>query len=307
MTEIIFGLLCGIGTFLFAIYIIDSAFDNEIKLPEKVEKIVNKPLLALLAGMISAAITQSSSAINSILATLRDKDCIKEKITWFAIAGSNVGTTVTAYLAVIQNASIGSFFSCVIFFSTFLLMLTKKSLLKRIAIFLSGFSLIFISFYLIKKGIPEIVSLLNMDFLIAENPAVPFFFSLILTAICQSSALVSVIIVTLAKLNVLTLTNAIFMIMAANLGTCVTIFLVSIGKSKRSLRVAIFNLLFNLIPVAIFVFMFYTGMLNWFILLNVSMDTKIALFHTLFNVSACLMICPFIGWYADKKKLVTVQ
>ena len=97
------------------------------------------------------------------------------------------------------------------------------------------------------------------------------------------------------------------MIMAANLGTCVTIFLVSIGKSKRSLRVAIFNLLFNLIPVAIFVFMFYAGMLNWFILLNVSMDTKIALFHTLFNVSACLMICPFIGWYADKKKLVTVQ
>ena len=302
MVNLLLKFLSGVGVFLFAIYTIDNAFGNEIKVSSKTEKYIAKPAVSFGLGLISAAITQSSSAINSILTTLRDKDRVKEKATWFAVAGSNVGTTATAYLAVMQNASIGAFFACLVFFSTLSMMLIKDDKIKRAAMLVSGFSLIFVSFSIIGKTVPELVNILNLDFLTAKNPFIPFFISLFLTALCQSSSLISVIIISFAKLNVLSLTNAIFMIMAANIGTCSTIFLVSIGKSKKSFRVAAFNFIFNVVPTAVFILMYYTKMLNWFFVLNVAMDTKIAMFHTIFNLGACIMICPFIGWMSPDGK-----
>lgn len=298
MVNLIFKFLSGVGVFLFGIYTIDNAFGDAIKVPPKIEKYIAKPAVSFALGLVSAAVTQSSSAINSILTTLRDKERIKEKATLFAVAGSNVGTTSTAYLAVMQNASLGAFFACLIFFSTMALMLIKDEKIKRAGFLVGGFSLIFVSFSIIGKTVPELVNILNLDFLTAQNPFIPFFISLFLTALCQSSSLISVIIISFAKLNVLSLSNAIFMIMAANIGTCSTIFLVSVGKSRKSFRVALFNFLFNLIPTAVFILMYYSKLLNWFFVINVALDTKIALFHTIFNIGACIMICPFIGWFS---------
>lgn len=300
MLKLILTFVSGVGLFLFGIYTIDKCFDKNYSLSPKTEKLFGKPFFSFVCGVFSAAITQSSSAINSVLTALRDKEKISEKTTFFAIAGSNIGTTATAYLALMQNVSVGAIFSSLVFFSVLFLMLTKKEKSKKYALAVSGFSVIFISFSIIKNAVPELVKNIRPDFLFSPNPFVPFFVCLILTALCQSSSLVSVLIISFAKINALTLPNALFMIMAANIGTCSTIFLVSLGKTKKSVRVATFNFIFNLIPAIFFIVAYYSRMLDFFLGLNVAMDTKIALFHTLFNVAACILVCPFIGWFIDE-------
>ncbi len=307
MINLILIFLSGIGLFLFAIYTIDKSFEHTRALSPSVEKLFAKPCFSFAFGILSAALTQSSSAINSILTTLRDKDKIEEKSTLYAIAGSNIGTTATAFLAVMQNVSVNAFFSSVIFAATLFLVLVKQDKKKKYALLLCGFSMIFISFSIIKHTVPELVRYLNLGFLTSPYPIIPFVVCLILTALCQSSSLVSVLIISFAKINALSLTNALFMIMAANIGTCSTVFLVSVGKSKKSVRVAVFNLLFNVIPALFFIVAYYSRMLDSFLQLNVAIDTKIAIFHTLFNVVACLLVCPFIGWFTDENEKYEAQ
>jgi phosphate:Na+ symporter len=291
--------LSGIGVFLFAVFIIDKTADG-MQMPARAGKYLKIPAVSFSCGLLSAALTQSSSAVNSIIAALRDKDGLDEKTCYFAVAGSNIGTTVTAYLAAMQNVTLSAFFSCIVFFATLCAMIFKNKNVEKAAVAASGFSIIFVSFSIIGRTVPEMVKLLDMGFLDAQNPFIPFGISLLLTAVCQSSALVSVIVIAFANLGLLPAVNAFFMIMAANLGTCSTVFLVSIGKSKKSLKVAFFNLIFNLAGVLLFTIFYYTGMLNWFLYINVAVDTKIALFNTMFNAVCCFAVCPFIKFFTEK-------
>lgn len=301
MSTIIFEFLSGVGVFLFAIHSIDNCVETGTKLPTKINKYIKIPIISWLLGIFSATLTQSSSAINSIISGLRDKELIEEKTSFFAVAGSNIGTTITAYFAVMQNVSLASFCSSLIFFATLILLLIKNKSLIKISTIIVGFSLIFISFGLISKSIPNIVQLLDLSFLTNINPFIPFIVSLVITAICQSSSLITVIIVTFSKLNILPLTNALFMIMATNIGTCSTVFLSAIGKSKKGLKVAIFNLAFNLIGFLVIITLYNFNVLKHFYSINVSDDTKIAIFHTLFNIISCMTICPFLSIYYKRK------
>ena len=297
MLETILKFITGVGLFLFAIFFIDNNVEKNEKLSLLVKKYTKNPLFTLLFGTLTAAITQSSSAVNGIVAGLRDKDVLEEKTSYLLVAGSNVGTTITAYFAVFQNVAMATVFSSIIFFATISMMLFKKYNVAKIAKFLIGFSLIFISFEFIGASIPDIVKIMNLDILTHTNPMIPFLVCLIVTAICQSSSLVSIIIISFAQLGVLTLDNAIFMIMAANVGTCSTVFIIALGKTKKGLKVAVFNLVLNVIGTLVCFALYYSNMLYWFFRLSVSTDTKIALFHTIFNLLCCVVVCPFLDGY----------
>ena len=306
MTTVISGFLSGIGVFIFAIYLLNNSLsETEFRFSEKTEKRINNRIFAFSAGIVSSMATQSSSAINSIAVQLSDKKIIRDDAAYFVVMGTNIGTTATAYIAILSTLKISELFVSLIFLSSISLMAIKNKKIKLPALWISVFSLIFVGLKIISHSIPALMNFIDYRLFIDKSPLFLLIISTLITAICQSSSLVSVVVVTLSGLGAVTIDGAIFMIIGANVGTCSTAMLAAIGKSKEGVNVALFNLIFNILGLIVHVFAYYTGLLNWFINLNVAPDTKIALYHTFFNVSSVLFTVPFvkeIGFLLNIKK-----
>ena len=295
MTTVISGFLSGIGVFIFAIYLLNNSLsETEFRFSEKTEKRINNRIFAFSAGIVSSMATQSSSAINSIAVQLSDKKIIRDDAAYFVVMGTNIGTTATAYIAILSTLKISELFVSLIFLSSISLMAIKNKKIKLPALWISVFSLIFVGLKIISHSIPALMNFIDYRLFIDKSPLFLLIISTLITAICQSSSLVSVVVVTLSGLGAVTIDGAIFMIIGANVGTCSTAMLAAIGKSKEGVNVALFNLIFNILGLIVHVFAYYTGLLNWFINLNVAPDTKIALYHTFFNVSSVLFTVPFV-------------
>ncbi len=295
MTTIISGFLSGIGVFIFAIYLLNTSLsETDFRISEKTEKRINNPFFGFFAGIFSSMLTQSSSAVNSVAVQLSDKKIIKDESAYFVVMGTNIGTTVTAYIAILSTLKISEIFISLIFFSSIGLMAIKNKKLRLPATWISVFSMIFIGLKIISQTIPSLTELIGYEIFIDKNPIYLLIISTLITALCQSSSLVSVVVVTLSGLGAVSIEGAIFMIIGANVGTCSTAMLAAVGKSKDGVNVAMFNLVFNILGLIVHVFAYYTGLLNWFIDLNVAPDTKIALYHTFFNVSSVLFAFPFV-------------
>ncbi len=91
-----------------------------------------------------------------------------------------------------------------------------------------------------------------------SNPFIGLFTGIIVTSIVQSSSATTSIVVSLGQSSLIPLSNAIPIIMGANIGTSVTNLLVSLGyvtrktEFRRALGGAVVHDLFNLIAVIIF-------------------------------------------------------
>lgn len=295
MFTLICELISGIGVFIFALFLLNSTLnDNIIKIPASVKKRVNNPFFSFFGGLSLAILTQSSSAINSAAVQFSDKNLLDNKSAYFVVMGTNIGTTITAYIALLSNLNISSVFASLIFITSIILMIAKDKKIKYTALFISYFSLIFVGLRIISGTVPAFGDKISTAFTMIKSPITVLLLSILITAICQSSSLVSVIVVTLTAMSAIPLKYAMFMIIGANVGTCSTALLVSLGKSKKATYVALFNLIFNFVGLVVHVFLLYTGSLDWFINLNVAKDTKIALYHTFFNMSTALIILPFV-------------
>lgn len=294
MIKLISTLIGGVGVFVFSVYLINKAMSEELLgKSDKIVKLTDTPLKALLVGLVSSALTQSSSAINGIAVQLADKNLLTKNNRYYLVMGTNVGTTVTAYLAVLGYIDAATFFLLLMPIAAIILAISKNDRVVRRAFFVCSFLMIFIGINIISGVVPNIISKIDVTPFTDGNKLKLLCLSTLVTAVCQSSSVISLIIVMLGHAGAVSIDNALFLIMGANIGTCATAFLAAIGKSKKGKDVAIFNLLFNVGGVAVFSFAYATRLLNSFIDLSVSTDTKIALFHTLFNVVSIIFTIPF--------------
>ena len=286
---------CGIGIFFFALILLNNAIG---KSPDRLKNALSKRLgngyFECFLGFLSSALTQSSTAVNSILVSLTDTGVVKRKSSYFLIMGTNIGTTLTAFFAVIAKINISQLIICIPFFSSLLIMLINKEKIKPVLHYISIVSLIFAGLYIVNTTVAYFLERFDIARLKSSSNMFLFLLATISTALCQSSALISVLTVTLSGYGMLTFEGAMFMIMGANLGTCGTALLSSLGKNKDAKMVAWFNIILNVVGILLHMFLYYTHLLSWLEKLNVALDTKIALFHAFFNVATTLFVFPFV-------------
>ena len=286
---------CGIGIFFFALILLNNAIG---KSPDRLKNALSKRLgngyFECFLGFLSSALTQSSTAVNSILVSLTDTGVVKRKSSYFLIMGTNIGTTLTAFFAVIAKINISQLIICIPFFSSLLIMLINKEKIKPVLHYISIVSLIFAGLYIVNTTVAYFLERFDIARLKSSSNMFLFLLATISTALCQSSALISVLTVTLSGYGMLTFEGAMFMIMGANLGTCGTALLSSLGKNKDAKMVAWFNIILNVVGILLHMFLYYTHLFSWLEKLNVALDTKIALFHAFFNVATTLFVFPFV-------------
>jgi len=102
--------------------------------------------------------------------------------------------------------------------------------------------------------------------------------------------------------GVLPLNLALFIILGANIGTCVTALLASVGANANSKRVALIHFTFNAIGTAMFaviLLIFKSPFVNLLISIfpgsdPMSLQMRVSLFHVIFNLSTTLILLPFV-------------
>jgi phosphate:Na+ symporter len=129
-----------------------------------------------------------------------------------------------------------------------------------------------------------------------ENPFFGIVIGALFTALVQSSSATTGVVIVLAQQGFLTLEAGIPLVFGANIGTCITAGLASIGTSREAKRVAMAHVLFKLAGVLLFVF-WIPGFADLIRMLAERFDSgtarQIANAHTIFNVALALIFLPF--------------
>ena len=313
MTAYIFKvitLLGGLALFLFGMDIMGKALERQAggKLQTILAKMSSNVFKGFWLGLGVTAVIQSSSATTVMVVGFVNSGIMTLKQAVGVIMGSNIGTTVTAWILSLSGLEGDSF----------LIKLFKPSTLAPligiigVTLYMGknekrkGIGTICLGFMALMTGMDIMGD--SMEFLESEpwfaqlmisfsNPIVGILFGAGLTAIIQSSSASVGILQGLCGTGVVTFGAAIPIILGQNIGTCITAIMGAIGANRNARRTAMVHLLFNVVGVTIFVVAFYgLGLfIDWKFLDNTAAAWDIAVIHTCFNVAATCVLMPMNG------------
>ncbi len=305
----IIGLLGGVAFFLYGMNIMSSGLEKMTGggLERALGKMTSNPFKGLALGAGITIAIQSSSALTVMLVGLVNSGVMQFQQTASIIMGSNIGTTLTAWLLSLVGLDGGNIFIKLLkpssfapiaaFIGILMIMSSKKQKTKDIGMILVGFSVLMTGMSLMSDAMKPLTELENFDQFLSvfKNPILAVLISTAFTGIIQSSAASVGILITLAGSGNITFGMAIPIILGQNIGTCVTSLISSIGVNKNAKRVAALHISFNIIGTIIYLIAYYIIDLIFrapFLDAPIN-ELGIAIFHSVFNVSVTIILLPF--------------
>ena len=302
-------LLGGLAIFLYGMSVMSQGLEKMAgsKLESILRGMTSNKVKALLLGLGVTAVIQSSSAVTVMLVGLVNSGIMQLTQTVGVIMGTNIGTTVTAWILSLVGIESENFFVNLLKPATFspiialigvlLIMVAKSNRKKDIGTVMIGFALLMYGMEFMSdameplKDMPEFTSIMTAF----NNPLFGLATGLIVTAIIQSSSASVGILQALSLTSGLSYAMVIPIIMGQNIGTCVTSVISAIGVNKNAKRVAVVHITFNIIGTAIFMTVYC--ILNYFVGLAIFDCTAgpvdIAVIHSLFNIATTIILFPF--------------
>ncbi len=293
---LIIGLLGGLALFLYGMDKMSEGMKKSAGNQMRVilAALTKNRVIALLVGAFVTMVIQSSSATTVMLVSFVQAGLMTFMQTLGVILGADIGTTVTAQLIAFKLTDYALLMIAIGFG---LRMFSKSQNLKNIGEVILGFGILFFGMKLMSdtmrplRSYPEFIDLLKG----LENPILGLLVGAVFTALIQSSSAFTGILIVLAQQNLITLEAGIPMIFGANVGTCITAALSSIGTSREAKRVALAHILFKLAGVALFFFWIpqFADLIH-FLAERFQSGTarQVANAHTIFNVGLGLLFLP---------------
>lgn len=266
--------------------------------------------IAMFVGAFVTMVIQSSSATTVMLVSFVQAQLMTFLQSLGVILGADIGTTVTAQLVAFKLTDYALLMIAVGFAMT---MLSKKDSTKYIGEAILGFGILFFGMKLMSDAMKPLRTFLPFIDLLKglENPLLGLLVGAIFTSLVQSSSAFTGIVIVLAQQGLLTLEAGIPLVMGANIGTCITAGLASIGTSREAKRVAIAHVMFKIGGVLLFIFWIpsFASIIRSISPISIGLDgfeklasetpRQIANAHTIFNVSLALFFLPFTTLFAN--------
>ncbi|MBQ7174769.1 MAG: Na/Pi cotransporter family protein [Lachnospiraceae bacterium] len=304
----LFSLLGGLAFFIYGMN--QMSHSMELIAGEKMEVIINKltssRLLGLLLGCVITIAMQSSSAVTVMLVGLVNSGLMNLSNTVGIIMGSNIGTTIMAWIMSLIGVSSDSFLLQMLkpesfapllaFIGIVLIMLAKLPKRKEVGNALVGFGILMSGMLMMSGSVAPLADSPVFARLLTafRNPLLAVLAGFAVTAVIQSSAASVGMLQALSMTGGITFGIAIPIIVGQNVGTCATAILSSIGVGRNAKRVSVIHLSFNLIGATVFMIVFYAFYLAGADFLEQRVNpVSIALCHTIFNVSTTTLLLPF--------------
>jgi phosphate:Na+ symporter len=305
----VFKLFGGLAFFLFGMNLMSGSLEKMTggKLEKMLSKATSNRFKALLFGAFITIAIQSSSAFTVMLVGFVNSGIMELSQTIGSIMGSNVGTTLTAWILSLAGISSDNFFLSLIkpanlspliaLIGVLLLIGSKKQKKKDTGTLLLGFAILMTGMEFMSASMSPLADMPEFtNILVAfSNPLVGVLVGAVVTGVIQSSAASVGILQALSMTGRLTYGMSIPIIMGQNIGTCVTAVISSFGVGRAAKRVSVVHILFNLIGTAFWLILFYlVNAVVHFGFVEQTIDpVGIALVHTLFNVATTLLLLPF--------------
>ena len=305
----ILKMIGGLALFLYGMDLMGNGLAKTSggKMEKMLETMTSNKFKAVALGAIVTAVIQSSSATTVIVVGFVNSGIMKLQQAVGVIMGANIGTTMTSWLLSLTGIESGNFFVKLLKPSSFTPVLAligvifaqflKKDKKKNVGLILIGFAILMTGMDSMSAAVkplanvPEFTNILLMF----SNPILGLAAGAILTAIIQSSSASVGILQALCMTGAVSFGTAFPIIMGQNIGTCITAILSGIGANKNARRTALIHLYFNLIGTVVFMVVFYkfNVFMDFSFLSTPANAAGIATIHTVFNVTATLMLLPF--------------
>src|SRR3989442_13431589 len=247
--------------------------------------------LAVVSGATITAMIQSSSATILMLIGFVSAALITFRQTLGVILGADIGTSVTVQLIAFNIADSSLLLvgvGCLISF------VARRRVVKDGGQALLGFGLLFPGLKLILDGVAPLQSnALAAQILdaLSGNLVLAVLVAAAASALIASSAATIGLTMALAHHGVLTLPGAVAIVLGANIGTCATALMASIGTTAEAKRVAAAHIAFKLLGVAL-IFPFIDPFTRLLLATSDNPARQVANAHTFFNIGMGLAFLP---------------
>ncbi|MBL7929502.1 MAG: Na/Pi cotransporter family protein [Bacteroidia bacterium] len=292
-------LLAGLGLFLFGMKLMEEAISKLTGRTFKIflRKHTANPVKAVASGTITTAILQSSTLVTLLVMSFTGAGIIGLKNGIGIILGANLGTTFTGWMVSLLGfkLNIQTVVLPVIALGGLGTIFLKTERLLHFSKFLMGFGFIFMGLGFMKDSFVSIAEGFNVSAL-QGKPLVMFLLTgFLLTAAIQSSSASVAIYLSALSAGILSIEQAVFMVMGSDLGTTVTAMIGTVNANAVKKKTGYAHLAINVIQVsmAVLFWRFYFNIINQIIDVN---DTLIALvfFQSMMNLAGIVMLTPLL-------------
>ena len=301
-------LVGGLAFFMYGMNVMSTGLETMAGggLERTMKKVTANDFLGLFLGAGITVAIQSSSAFTVMLVGLVNSGIVRFCDTFGMIMGSNIGTTLTAWILSLAGISKDSFVMTLLqpmtfapilaFIGIVIRMFAKSEKKHNLGLIFIGFAVLMFGMELMSASMVSVRSIPGFDKFLASlsSPIIALLVSTIFTGVIQSSAATIGIVQALALAGGITWQMAIPLVLGANIGTCVTALISSVGTNKNAKRVVIMHFFVNTFGSALCMLIMYLLPIfgvTWLRDVDVRM-VDVAIIHTLFNVVTTVVLFP---------------
>jgi len=312
LVQSLIWLLAGVGVFIVGMNFMGDALERSAGMGMKrlLERISNNRFSGVGIGAGVTAIIQSSSATSVMVIGLVNAGVMTLMQATPIIMGANIGTTITGVLVALKN----DYFNMAMYLLAFagvMMGFAKKEKIKIAGSLCCGLGLIFVGLNIMSSeqafGNPLVENLFTEIFKMIDFPLLLILVGVIFTALIQSSSASTGVVISMVGAGVLPLELALFIVLGANIGTCVTALLASVGANANSKRVALIHFTFNVIGTILFtaiIWIFKEPFVKFLVSVfpgadPMSLQMRVSLFHVIFNTATICLLLPFVKHLVD--------
>jgi len=275
-------------------------------------KLTTNRFMGAATGAFVTAIIQSSSVTTVLVVGFITAGLMSMAQSVGVIMGANIGTTITAQIVAFKVTKAALLMVAVGFSMLFF---SKQEKIKQYGGMLMGLGLVFFGMSVMSDAMKPLRSYEPfLDLMTTmENPLIGILVAAAFTGLIQSSSATTGIVIVMATQGFITLQAGIALAFGANIGTCVTAMLASIGKPREAVRAAVVHVLFNVFGVLLWIGFIpqLAEVVTWLSPAHPELSgtdrlaseapRQIANAHTIFNIANTLI---FIGFTTQFARLV---
>lgn len=297
---IIIGLVGGLGIFLYGMGLGSGGLQKIAgeRLRTILSALTSNRFMGLVVGIVITAIVQSSSATSVMVVGLVSSSLMTLTQAIGVLMGAHIGTTLTVQLIAFNVSE----YSLILVGAGFLMtLITKRKFYIYLGEIILGFGFIFFGMAVMSQAIgplktmPAFIGWLTK---FGESPILGILASAAFTGIIQSSGATIGLCVVMAGEGLLSLQSAIPLVFGANVGTCATALLSTIGATTNGKRTAVAHTMFSVIGVIVFtpfIVPFQNAVVDLTSLMGSdAVPRQIANGHMFFNILSAALLIGFI-------------
>ncbi len=307
----ILTLVAGIGIFLIACNMMSKNLEalGSTQLKRLFASASGSDIVGVGIGAVGTAAIQSSGATTVMIIGFVNAGIMSLHQAATVIYGANIGTTITGQIVALGLSGKDSISTTVIFsalagIGAFMMSFAKSSSKQTIGGIIAGFGMLFVGLSMMSNSMESFAYLDAVKNFLASinNILLLVLVGAVLTAIVQSSSVMTSVAITMVVAGLINLSQGIYLTMGSNIGSCVVAIMAAASSGKNAKRTALIHLLFNVFGVVLFLAIGQImgiaskGALTFGSIFQglfpKAPQLQLAMFHSCFNIICSLAMLP---------------